>query len=97
MQKSNSFDRQSELVLLTNKHRQLSESITIQPEPTAAPVQPFFENRIVLSLSEVASSLGLSPKSIERMIKRGELKSKRVGRRVLIPKSEVETWLTRKE
>lgn len=52
----------------------------------------FFENRICLSISETAGVLGVSQKTVERMVKRGELKSKRVGRRVLILRSAIEAW-----
>lgn len=69
--------------------------------PLASPVpatgSSFFENRITLSITEFAARTGLSPKSVERMIKRDELVSKKVGRRVLIPTSAIETWLSKKE
>jgi len=37
------------------------------------------------NIAELQVQSGISPKSVERLIKRGELQIKRVGRRVLIP------------
>lgn len=76
-----------------------------QSAVVSAPVQPkrqeevssIFENKIALSITETAVSLGISTKSVERMIKRGELRSKNVGRRVLISRLALEEWLNRKE
>lgn len=56
-----------------------------------------FENRICLTISETAYALGLSPKTVERLVKKGKLLSKRVGRRVLIFRSGIEAWLNQKE
>lgn len=56
-----------------------------------------FDNRIALSVSEAAWTLGLSNRTIERLIKRGDLEAKRVSRRILIPKASIEAWLNRKD
>lgn len=56
-----------------------------------------FLNRICLTINEFAVQSGLSPKSVERLIKRKELQVRRVGRRVLIPMSAIEAWLNEKE
>lgn len=67
------------------------------PDDQHSEVRSFFENRICLTINEFAVGVGLSPKSVERLIKRGEIRSKRVGRRVLIPAAAIEAWLTQKE
>lgn len=51
------------------------------------------ENRSCISRDEMARRLGVSRDSIIRAIKRGELKSVRFGRRVLIPRSEIDRLL----
>lgn len=45
--------------------------------------------RVALSVAEVAESLGTSPDLIRSLIRRGELRACRVGRRVLIPSTEL--------
>jgi excisionase family DNA binding protein len=51
------------------------------------------ENRVSLSRDEVAQRLGVSRDSVIRAIKRGEIKAVRFGRRVLIPRSELDRVL----
>ncbi len=46
-----------------------------------------------LKVSETASLLGTTPKSVRRRIERGELPYRRWGRRVLIPADELESFL----
>jgi excisionase family DNA binding protein len=47
------------------------------------------QDKLAFSKDEVAESIGVSKDSVDRAIRRGELKSIRFGRRVLIPKSEL--------
>jgi len=72
-----------------NRWRANQPSLRSTPSATHA----IFENRICFTISEVAHALGLSAKSVERLIKRGELRVKRAGRRVLVPRSDIEAWL----
>lgn len=51
------------------------------------------ENRSCFSRDELARRLGVSRDSVIRAINRGELKVFRFGRRVLIPKSELDRLL----
>jgi len=81
--------------VLTALHRKRWEAA--QEPPKTETVQPkFFDNRISLSISETAYALGISPRTVERLVAKGEIKSKRVGRRVLIPRSDIEAWLNQK-
>lgn len=45
------------------------------------------------SVQEVAAIFGISPITVYRLVQRGELKAVRFGRRVRIPRSEVERLL----
>ena len=49
-----------------------------------------YPNALALNIPQTAARLNLSIPTIHRMIARGELQVKRYGRRVLIPKAEVE-------
>lgn len=51
------------------------------------------ENKSCYSRDELARRLGVSRDSVIRAIQRGELKVFRFGRRVLIPKSELDRIL----
>ncbi len=48
---------------------------------------------LAYSLEEAAQQLSVSSQSVRRLIDRGELKARRVGRRVIVPKNELERWL----
>lgn len=45
--------------------------------------------RIALSVEESAAAVGLSPRFVWTLIERGELRTVRAGRRVLIPVEEL--------
>jgi len=51
------------------------------------------EDRLSFSKDEVARQLGVSRDSVTRAIQRGEIKPIHFGRRVLIPRSELERLL----
>ena len=53
----------------------------------------FFDNGIFYSVADVASMVGCSTRTIERCITKGELKATKVGRKKLIRKEWVESWL----
>jgi excisionase family DNA binding protein len=48
---------------------------------------------LAYSLEEAAKQLSVSSQSVRRLIDRGELKARRVGTRVIVPKNELERWL----
>lgn len=45
---------------------------------------------VLLSLDQAAALLGLSRRSLERMSQAGTLTTRRIGRRVLVPRAEVD-------
>ena len=49
--------------------------------------------KVALSVAEAAEAMSLSPRTIEAMVKAGELPTVRVGRRVLLPVAALSTWL----
>lgn len=51
------------------------------------------EDRLTFSRDELAQKLGVSRDSVIRAIAKGKIKTIRFGRRVLIPKSEVDRLL----
>ncbi len=60
-------------------------------------VNHFNGRKFVFTVSEVAVILRVSVRTIDRMLKRGEIQYKKSGRRVLIPVSAVEAWLNEKD
>ncbi len=48
---------------------------------------------LAYSVEDAAKQLSVSSQSVRRLIDRGELKARRVGRRVIVPKNELERWL----
>jgi excisionase family DNA binding protein len=61
------------------------------PPPAAVPDLP----RLAYSVREAADLLGVSEKSIRRLIDRGLLKASRALRHLLIPRKEIERFLER--
>lgn len=49
-------------------------------------------DRILLSIDEVAEITGLSRSTIRRQIKAGKLPCKRVGRRVVVCRHDLDLW-----
>jgi excisionase family DNA binding protein len=47
---------------------------------------------VLLNRSDVAKLLNLSLRTIDSLLARGELKTRKVGRRVLIPRQDVERF-----
>lgn len=51
---------------------------------------------LTYSIPEVAQVLGVGINLAERLIRNGEIKALKVGRRVIVPKVAVEEWLEKK-
>lgn len=51
---------------------------------------PILGAKLFLNKAETAELLGVSSKTIYRMIKRGELKAKKFGRRVIIARKDID-------
>lgn len=51
--------------------------------------------RMTLSVTDTATVCGLSERTIRDLISRGDFPVLRVGRRVLVVKSQLEAWLAR--
>ena len=84
-------------------HEALRQLLIMKTEPTTtdiagtsplaagSPVAP--APRLAFSLRETADMLGVSEKSVRRLISRGLLRSSRALRHLLIPRKEIERFL----
>ena len=63
------------------------------PQPIASAVVDDFERRITLTVEEVAALLGLGRTAAYEAARRGEIPSRRLGRRVVIPVPALLAWL----
>jgi excisionase family DNA binding protein len=52
------------------------------------------ETRLALSFRELADRVGVSPRSIQNWVARGDLSAIKVGSRTLITTAEAERWLS---
>lgn len=96
---STSRVKSSEISLIEkhrNAHLQKEEKYPKGDEPLGNG-HKLFENRHAFSVSEVAFMVGVSQRSIDRLIKQGELRSLKIGRRKVIPKTDFEAWLHSRE
>jgi excisionase family DNA binding protein len=48
------------------------------------PIPPSLRNRVTLSVAEVAETLGLSERTVEQLVARGEFRSTKLGGRRLV-------------
>ncbi len=87
--------KRQEFGSLIEKHK--AQALVRAQEKITTISNVLFENRIAFTVSEVAFSIGVSTRTIERQIQIGKLKSLRVGRRQLISKTELEAWLHSKK
>jgi excisionase family DNA binding protein len=60
------------------------------PRPKRAHVRPTGEKPVLLSVRDAARLLGVGESTLWRSASRGEILKVRVGRRVLIPRSEID-------
>jgi excisionase family DNA binding protein len=49
--------------------------------------------RLAMSFAELADRVGVSPRSIQNWVARGDLQAIKVGRRTLVTTKEAERWL----
>ena len=62
-------------------------------QPIAPTALDDFEHRITLSIEEVASLLGLGRTAAYEAARRGQIPSRRLGRRVVVPVPALLEWL----
>ena len=55
------------------------------------------DERLVYTVEEVARRLGLGRSATYDAIRRGQIPARRIGRRILIPRAELERWLGGRE
>ena len=56
-------------------------------------IESVTSQRLAWGLAEAATSLGLSPGFLRKQVKVGALKSRKIGRRLLILDEDLRTWL----
>jgi excisionase family DNA binding protein len=61
--------------------------------PRHTPVPPPILTRLTYSIEEAAAAMGLSSRSVYRLVWSGELRGLRAGRRVLIRLADIEEYL----
>lgn len=57
--------------------------------PRVGSLEQAIDNRLTLGLRETADLLGISETTVRKMVRDKKLPSSRIGKRVLIPRSEV--------
>jgi excisionase family DNA binding protein len=53
------------------------------------------QEQIALSRKDAASALGVSLRTVDYLLASGELRGRRIGRRIVIPKATLEAFLRR--
>ena len=77
-----------------NQEIDRNSDMTQKPDPLNPPrVLTARVPKLALTIAEAAQSLGLSERTIESMVKKGELPVRRVGRRVLLPVDALRKWI----
>jgi excisionase family DNA binding protein len=62
-------------------------------EINARRVSPARVPKLALSIAEAADALALSARTVEELVKLGQLPIVRIGRRVLLPVAALKSWL----
>ena len=71
-----------------------AQTMTSKSPPTIPPrVAPAQVPKLALSIAEAADALALSSRTVEELVKMGQLPVVRVGRRVLLPVDKLRAWL----
>ena len=80
------------------KKRKRDEKISkAKDEEIQRTFDPNLGAKLFLNKEETAELLGVSSKTIYRMIKRGELKAKKLGRRVIIARKDIDKMFSDEE
>lgn len=58
--------------------------------PTLTPIP-----RLALSIPDAADAIAVSARTVEELIRMGELRCARIGRRIVVPVAELDRYLTR--
>lgn len=64
---------------------------TLNQQRLAPPRVP----KLALSVREAGAALGLSPRTVEELVRLGQVPVVRIGRRVLLPVAGLRRWLER--
>lgn len=93
-----SISRESLKMLLAEIRPEFSPNFPIIPQKTIIPeklnsAENSKNKRRAYLLSETAEILGISTKSVRRLIDRGLLKNSKALRKIIIPASEIERFL----
>lgn len=73
----------------------LAEQVTQLQKGLAPSRIPVEQQKALLTRKEAAKMLSLSVRTIQRLIVRGDLKARRMGSRVLVPRRELERLASR--
>jgi excisionase family DNA binding protein len=76
------------------KRKRDEKVLKVEIEEAEHTFNPILGAKSFLNMDETAELLGVSRKTIYRMIKRGELKGKKLGRRVVIARKEIDGFFT---
>ena len=77
------------------RHRADNRTATRQPPPNGAPEAG--PRRLVLTVPEVAAELQIPASTVYDLIRRGEIPSVRVGKRIRVPQRRLEQWVNRRD
>lgn len=75
---------------LPARHRPTKRKAIRQPLNRAPEASP---RRLVLTVPEVAAELQIPASTVYDLIRRGEIPSVRVGKRIRVPKRRLEQWV----
>ena len=60
-------------------------TVSVRPTTPNQPAKPTAENRLAVSAEEAAIMLNVCTRTVRNLAKRGEIRSKRIGSRVVFP------------
>lgn len=63
-----------------------------EDKPQTSAVERTLVNQILVGRVDAAFLLGVSPRTVDNLVLRGELRARRIGARVLFLRSELETF-----
>jgi excisionase family DNA binding protein len=76
------------------KKKREEKVLKVEIEEAERNFNPILGAKLFLSKDETAELLGVSSKTIYRMIKRGELNAKKLGRRVVISRKDIDNMFS---
>lgn len=74
-----------------------NKALALSAQTSNNRAEKFFDSRIAVLLSEAAFFVGINERTMRGILKKGALPYTKIGNKILIKISDIDTWLSKRE